>query len=291
MLLCLCNPERVSGSLITTPYTFETVYTDHQHFSSEEYEELCQDFTNRTRIQFIYKKNFPKSVKDEIWSMTNGHIGYTSTILHYANLDAGAILDELSFMKYLKADSLLKIMISQRPELNYEKLTQEQQNAIKTIWIKESDLVSNDRENYEFFIRNGWFSWDYQHINIFLTSPVSKQLLLMAMNQNIQRPTYDDFTSLPGFMYRCLSLFKSCWMKDTMTKDPENGTILESMWQFEFYRIGSQLLKRDDLINVTVQSGEIEEKRFKIEGKVDFFIDKDRQWAIEFLIRGELQKR
>jgi len=63
------------------------------------------------------------------------------------------------------------------------------------------------------------------------------------------------------------------------------------MWQSEFYRIGSQLLKNDTQISVTVQTGEIDQEEFKINGKVDFYINSNRQWAVEFLIRGELMNK
>jgi len=92
------NPQRVQGSLFSPPYNFEEVKTDHQHFSMVEYEDLCHDFINRTRIQFIHRQNFPESLKQEIWNMTNGHVGYTSAILHHANMDSGALLNEVSFI-------------------------------------------------------------------------------------------------------------------------------------------------------------------------------------------------
>jgi len=111
------------------------------------------------------------------------------------------------------------------------------------------------------------------------------------MHKDARRPITDSFTNLSEFMHQFLSMLDSTWMKQTMTKEEKTKTILESMWQSEFYRIGSQILKNASQISVTVQTGVIANAEFKIAGKVDFYINSERQWAVEFLIRGELAEK
>jgi len=113
----------------------------------------------------------------------------------------------------------------------------------------------------------------------------------MAMHKNICRPDKDTFEHVADLMHYFLSSLMSKWMKNTMSiYVADKISILEAMWQKEFYRIASQKLSSSSTINVEVTHGNIDQQAFKINGKIDFYIDGQRQWAIEFLIRGDKEK-
>jgi len=227
---------------------------EHSHFSEEEYEELCSNFVQRTQIPFIHNKLLPQSIKIEIWQMTKGHVGYTALVLHSANFHAHGITDEAKFHLFLHSDLLLQLVGEARPRLNYFSLSLPQQEALKTIWERGYDLNSANPE-YDFLVRNGWISFDSSHREVSLPCPLSKQIILMAMHGNVLRPMTDSFNSLTEFMHQFLSMLDSAWMKKTMTKEEKSKTVLEAMWQFEFFRIGSQILSNASQISVNVRSG------------------------------------
>jgi len=113
----------------------------------------------------------------------------------------------------------------------------------------------------------------------------------MAMHKNICRPNTDSYDTLSQLMYNFLSSLDSNWMQDTMSIFVADKTsILEAAWQKEFYRFASQNLCANSTVSVEVTHGKIEQKEFKIDGKVDFYIDGSRQWAVEFLIQGHITK-
>jgi len=93
-------------------------------------------------------------------------------------------------------------------------------------------------------------------------------------------------------MQQFLSVLDRNLMTNTMTKKGDSAnTILEAMWQKEFFRVASQMLRQNSTISVEVTRGTIGGQSFNIDGRVDFYINGDRQWAVEFLIRGELKSQ
>jgi len=199
------------------------------------------------------------------------------------------ITKESDFLSFLHSDMLYRLLEDQRPRLDFFKCSVPEQEALKEIWKKGVANVGDNEQNVV-LVRCGWVS--SENGRIFLHCPLSKQLILMAMHKNIHRPSADLFHNLPEFIQQFLSILDSTWMKQTMTKD-ESGTILESIWQKEFYRIGSQILRNSSTISVEVSRGQVGGQDFKTcnGAKLDFYINGDRQWAIEFLIRGELTNK
>jgi len=120
-----------------------------------------------------------------------------------------------------------------------------------------------------------------------LSVTLSKQLFLMAMLNDQTGPLTDDFgDDLSKFMLAFLHHLDKTWMENTLTKSTSN-VILESMWQYEFYRFAKSSLCISSSVSVEVSRGEVDGMRFDISGRLDFYINTDRQWAIEFLIEGE----
>jgi hypothetical protein len=64
----------------------------------------------------------------------------------------------------------------------------------------------------------------------------------------------------------------------------KDGRLLERVWQMEFYRAAMQILPAD--IYASVDVGAI----FGSEGYLDFYVDDNRNWAIELLRDGERMK-
>jgi len=122
------------------------------------------------------------------------------------------------------------------------------------------------------------------------------------------RPATDNFTHLSQFVDSFLSRLSANFFQSTLST-LKNGAICEAKWQNEFYLSAVQLLGRRNEIGVEVSRGSVEGQRMKtdeigssddsddekesneisfdIPGKVDFYINGKRQWAVELLVRGE----
>jgi len=289
------DPTIKPGTLLSTPYTFEEKISDHSKFDLEEYNELCDDFVKRTKIHFIKTGgNFPKEIVDYIWKMTDGHVGYTSAILWNADQNAIKIQDSKTFMSHLRSDALLEVLKSQRsaPDFfNFGKVSESElkdfQEALKQIWSHGTlPLAYNNK--FEQLARWGWISFDSKTQSVSLHCPLSKQLLLMSMYKNILPPPTDSFKHVADLMNHFLSSLNGNWLQNTMSVlQKDQKTLLEAMWQKEFYRIGTQTLASGTIISVEVTKGIIDGEEFTIKGKIDFYINGPRQWAVEFLIRGD----
>jgi len=104
------------------------------------------------------------------------------------------------------------------------------------------------------------------------------------------RPTLDPYNSLSEFVWQFLCSIPRDFLSNTLslsTKKQSTKEVLESYWQAEFYRVACALLNYNTHISVEV--GKVDD--VKIDGKVDFYLNGTRKWAVEFLIRGELSKK
>jgi hypothetical protein len=268
------------GSLLSSPSEeFGVKLSKFGKFSPWEIDELFEDFISRTRISFIRtSKSFPASIKELIVKLTDGHIGYLSAILHEINSVPLICTDEKSLARYIHSQALYRVLCGKRPPVDISTLTKEKQEAMKVLWRKGTDSLDSS-QFYDEFIRRGFIAIDDNNV-VKLFCPLAKQLMLMDLCLPI-RPLKDNYNTLPEFFHAFLSSLDSAIFKSSLSINSE-GRILESLWQEEFYRLSCSLLSTTTLINVEVQYV----KGSNLGGKVDFYINGDREWALEFLICG-----
>jgi len=128
-------------------------------------------------------------------------VGYTSCILHTLNLYANIITNESDALAFLRSTDMYAALKTQRPTPDFHVLDPQQQEAIKTVWLHGTAQVS-DHKQFMSLIRQGWFISDNEVQTLSLPCPLSKQLILMAIHNNIIQPETDKFTNLEEFMNR-----------------------------------------------------------------------------------------
>jgi len=152
----------------------------------------------------------------------------------------------------------------------------------------ETTINENNTTSCIEFVKKGWVTHDGRG-TISLPCPISREVLFLEM-YGMNRPKSDSFDNLSQFILAFLSCLSSNFISKSLSLSiDKKGTLLESFWCFEFYRIGYPLLRQDTYIHSQVQK--VDDK--VIDGKIDFIIKNgNRSWAIEFLISGnELDTR
>jgi len=246
-------------------------------------------------------KQFPEDLKIHIYELTKGHVGYTSCILHTLQIYGKDITQQSEAISFLRSTVMYKELESQRPVPNYHALTLEQKEALKTVWKSGDHVHFRDHSEYMNLARKGWFVCDNQSQTVSLPCPLSKQLILMTIQSNFQQPETDNFQSLDEFMNLWLTTRNAAFFKDTLVhakvkRQDVHKTVIEACWRYDFYSFGRSNLGKDYTVGIEVNSGSYltdknEELPFEITGFLDFYINKSRQWAVEFLIRGEKKNK
>jgi len=176
------------------------------------------------------------------------------------------------------------------------------------MWDKANSQITLDENNeqeYLMLVRKGWLSFNDTRSSVDFICPLSKQIILNKLHLQLSRPQKDNFNNLAQFFDACLTKFSPEFICESSLSINCSGGINESKWQKEVYRIGMSLLGRDCELGVEVSCGyvdkmdvdssndddddENEKEYFKIPGKVDFYINSKRKWALELLVRGDLK--
>jgi hypothetical protein len=195
------------------------------------------------------------------------------------------ITDERSLLKYMHSNAFYHSLKGRRPMTDYADLPKDKQEALKELWrVEVADL--NSCQFYEEFVRRGYVGLlDGDVVKLFC--PLSKQLMLMNIITPI-RPTQDTYEHLSDLMDKFLRSLPLQSFENTLSRGADSRVILESLWQEEFYRVATPLIAKNTLISVEL--GYKPDEAVKLGGRVDFFIDSDREWAAEFLITGHLSE-
>jgi len=296
--------ERKPGSKSATPWTFDIKTSQYSRFTKMERGELYDNFIKRTRIQFIRKNGVTSKIRNHITSLTNNHVGYTACILHELNDRFNECTNELAIIACLNSPTLLNRLGGQRPLFNKDLLTNSRiAEALQSLWIKGTDDLSF-RKEYTILLRSGWICYDNEERKtVGFSCPIVRQLILIAINDAIViRPNDDNFKNLGEFIDTFLSRIKADFFRENVMNINVNGGIKEAKWQNEFYHAAASILGRNYDIGVEVTKGVVKdidsddesmmvETEFKLKnGRLDFYINGTRQWAVELLIRGELSR-
>jgi hypothetical protein len=134
-------------------------------------------------------------------------------------------------------------------------------------------------DQYTNFVKRGWIGLNSMTRQVYLYCSLYRQLLMMELFCS-SRPKVDQFQNACQFMQSLLSRLQRKYLDYNLSKSKE-GFILESWWQAEFYRVSCLILGESSTISVEVG------RKAKIpNGRLDFYINGTRRWAIEFLICG-----
>jgi hypothetical protein len=219
-----------------TPVVFNHKTTKYWQFTNEEYDDLLQDFLSRTQIQFIRsQKAVPDSFKSYVKHVTDRHVGYVAAILGICNKHSYCIFDEESLLNFVRSKELYVALLALRPTPRYESMKTIEQNALKTIWQKERDILSNNTENYTILVRHGWIAATelISDQEVFLICPLSKQLIMMRIYSTLKPPEQDTVTSLADLMDKFLSVLNVKKLQETfsVSVSSKNRVITEAFWQ------------------------------------------------------------
>jgi len=190
-----------SGSLIGTPdENFDIKTPEFMYFLPSELDELYLDFTQRSqwKITSEWDNKFPEDLRYNIQYLTNGHVGYVSFILHTINEYCHRLKNVKQAIEFLYSSTMLQRIQSTRPTPDWKDLNDTQKELLKLLWMNEILDVEKNPEA-DTLVRRGWVSWDKQG-KIVLPCRLSKQIMVMGINANIQRPLNDSFKKLEDFV-------------------------------------------------------------------------------------------
>jgi len=120
-----------------------------------------------------------------------------------------------------------------------------------------------------------------------LYSPLTSQLLFMKI-YHCNRPEMDLYENdLSKFMEDALQQMSAIDFKHVYSKNTE-GACSEALFQKVFYKIACSLLRKESMVSVEVT--QIEDIQIQGgHGGVDFHVNKDRDWAVEFVISKNME--
>jgi len=172
--------------------------------------------------------------------------------------------------------------------------------ALHNLWQSNNDSLDSPThgKQYQDLVRRGLIFKDSSDKSVSIICPLSKQIILYGLYRGNTRPSEDNFKSLGDFFEACLKMIPAEFFHAGMSEHSSGG-INEAKWQKEIYKCGSSILAKNYEIGVEVSQGFInnadmdtddddEKEYFKINGRIDFYINSDRQWALELLVRGDL---
>jgi hypothetical protein len=265
------------GTLLATPFAFG-VDGSYYNFTPDEFTELLNNFQSRTQVRFIKENGIPEFLPIFISDQTKLHVGYSSAILHAIN-DYFMKLNNIDdLFSYVHSSRFYLKLSNSRPMPSLSSLSEPEIESLKSLWYKKEEYLTLN-QHYTNFVKRGWVGLDAKTNLVSLYCPLYSQLLMIQLF-SVARPKEDSFKNLEEFMMAFFHQIVGKSLESTLTKSKE-GKILESYWQAEFYRIGSLLLRESSSFNV-----EVGPKVNIIDGRLDFFINDDRRWAVEFLISG-----
>eukprot|EP01129_Flabellula_baltica_P005849 TRINITY_DN2144_c0_g1_i7.p1 TRINITY_DN2144_c0_g1~~TRINITY_DN2144_c0_g1_i7.p1 ORF type:complete len:766 (-),score=154.62 TRINITY_DN2144_c0_g1_i7:71-2368(-) len=269
---------------ISTPYQIPNRKYDTGKFKPLEIEELLESCNRRGLSRESYQFTKGGEAFDKIMRMTDGHVGYTFTILNW--LCGKHLTCEKDVLLHIGSYSLYQLLLGVRasPD-NTEVQDKTLTPYLLFIWTRKSvvypypDKKISDGLNR--LVRKGLIQ--IQNDSTYeLFCPLSVQIWLMNLfpQQGIPTDSYSDH-DIEDFCWDVLRLISPPELAKTNSKTSEL-VINESIWQAEFYCSAKSLLQRDTLLSVEVS--EIEENRST--GRVDFHINGTKHWGIELLIEG-----
>eukprot|EP00733_Pompholyxophrys_punicea_P001190 Pompholyxophrys_punicea_v1_NODE_535_length_1734_cov_2.316260.p1 type:complete len:354 gc:universal NODE_535_length_1734_cov_2.316260:1149-88(-) len=265
MIFFAAYGESIVNSSVSTPLDFgkQTWSLTNLRLSQEEYKELVN-------IKTLSLKEIEKKL---IWNATLGHVGLVVHTLDY--LKPFKERNVLNLVQFLYSQRFLYSIISHR--------------AFCTI---DLDLLDNVFERKALFnkrfiplIRSGILVVEMDDFEDFVTfsCPLIRAAVVLEKRSNsFSLETPDSVCqSLRDFVLFVLSKFRKSTLTNSFSS-AANGGLIERKWQAEFYNI-VRSLTLNEAIYIDPDVGHT----FGCSGYLDFYINAEKQWGVEFLVDGK----
>jgi len=242
---------------------------------------LINDFQVRNQ----YHIRLDDSTANLILSLTNGHCGYVSSILHFFNENGlDKYRSKKQQMSNLFSFDLYTHLLGLRCS-SYDSLTEKDDIDlfVELVMNKFLFLVPKTMK----LVRMGIASLSDEGLIVF-NCPMAEDLAFhyLLSPEKMMNITDIGFTDLSDTMDYALSCISYTTVKKSLSLDHQRN-LLEAFWQKEIYSILKSLLPAKVVVSSEVQYFD---QDLALSGKVDFYVNGGRNWAIELLINGYTKK-
>jgi len=240
------------------------------------------------------KVKFSDWMKKRLFELTEGHIGFLKKTISSIN---GKFKDKAKY-ENIKEDCILAYLrsydytdkISQtRASPDFQKMNDDEKNFLKELLLHDIARVPKDiktegicleliKKGTLRYFEKTWTEKDLER-NVCFSTLLVRQIAFQKLCS--EKAATSDPSNLEQFLLECLHRFKPSYLLETYGKSNDNKTLLERTWQMEFYRIATSVLSEKTFISPDV--GHI----FGTTGMVDFYVNDDKQWAIELTREGD----
>lgn len=288
-MICFASYGERSASLAHgTPISFNVVRgIELLHCSPTEATELLEDFNQRNSKRLVLSVD----LQHHLYCMTGGHIGFLSRILSCC-LSRTNITDEQSLAKFILSNAFVADICELRGVPRFGQMSDHQNTICREIVLSGSYLppkgIDEEREmevedphrspsidGLTQLLREGWVCKIGD--NIMFSSPLILYVAAIQLFSSYRMS--DETSSFVEFMFLCLQRLDPENLRNSLGRG-SNRILLERSWQMEFYRAATSCLGRQSHISPDV--GHI----FGSSGYIDFYVNGDKQWAIELTREG-----
>jgi uncharacterized protein YlzI (FlbEa/FlbD family) len=318
ILILATHGEATIGKELSTPFPVESEQTlgiSFLLFEKKEYEEAIKSYNERSNIRIDFNK---MNSSLSFFHLTTGHTGFLSYSLKKIeqffepknNIGAEKIIvkpkirDVINFIYsddffdklvgYKSFDSLSSTKSESTEDYKQNcpiarkiliKLTKSIDQKLKIIDDSESDNYRDTeigKSIATFLMKMGIvvfvdddskITWSFDYMRIYWLKKLGKEIVISTLK---------ECNDINEFILQFLKLIPLDRLQDQIDENGENlKNHSEAFWQNEFYRIAISLL---GLKGVHPEHGRIKEG----EGRVDFYVNSIKKWAVEFLINSSL---
>ena len=264
-----------------TPFAFTNALSlEFLYFSKEECHDIISKFNNTT---FGKKLPISKTVRDYIYEITYGHIGLIKTTLQcladeFFNHSKKQI-DDKDLTEYIISSNFYGHIASTRaiPKLDGTKFSRDQYKVLVDVLLSPDDRIEKSpnpdlTSTMHQLTISGVLNYDSKG-KIGFPSPIIRSIQINRL-----------FSSSNGMQYSVLfefitaslarvdhSILKNSWSAGL------NNRLYERQFQVEFYRCAVDVLGGNGYCSPDVG------KLFGANGYLDFYIDGEKQWAVELV--------
>lgn len=282
--------ERSTSLAYGTPISFNIVRgIELLCCSLAEANELLEDFNQRNSKRVVLSED----LKHHLYVLTGGHLGFLSRILSFC-LSRIDITDDQSLAMFILSNAFVADICELRGVPRFGQMSDHQNAICREIILsglytpprgidEEREMMdvedlpsgSLQTDGLTQLIREGWVCKTGDRVTF--SSPVIVYVasiqLFGAYRMN------DEISNFVEFLFLCLQRLDPANLRDSLGRGNDD-TLLERSWQMEFYRAATTCLGRKSHISPDV--GHV----FGSSGYIDFYVNGDKQWAIELTREG-----
>jgi hypothetical protein len=234
----------------------------------DEIDEFCAKFVLQVGVEVS------QVMKETLYRNTKGHIGF----LHILLEGLKRCQSEKSWNAYLESFQLFKEVESSRSLAGFSSanLTDAQLAILRQIVIYgECRLTPSNDQIVSLLIRSGYIASNNDETCVFACPLISKCMQFILFS----RPSLNRAISdLKSFVLASFRNFRQSQLANTLSRNVDTK-VSEKFWQSEFYYASTVELPAGTYVSSEVGSS------FKdIQGIIDFVIDTELNWGVEFLI-------